>query len=159
MAAGGHPPGYFLFDLDVFHASRGDVLMVLAVLAYTMHVVRLGAYAPRTNPLKLAAAKASIEAVLSVTLCAGLAYVGSGNDMPPHFPSSLELPTFVSQIGGDVSEYFSAIVATFAEGGPEAIWHGSSFGMSVGAILWTGWITCAYTIYAQSYGQRKVGPV
>ena len=54
--------------------------------------------------------------------------------MPPHFPSSLELLTFVSQMGS------------------------SSFGVSVGAILWTGWITCAYTIYAQSYGQRKVGP-
>ncbi|KAL3780585.1 hypothetical protein ACHAW5_006403 [Stephanodiscus triporus] len=139
----------FLFDLDVFYASRGDVLMVLAALAYTMHVVRLGAYAPRTNPLKLAAAKAfDPEAVLSVTLCVWLAYAG-------------ERPTTcrpISRRRGDVSEYFSAIVAAFAEGGPEAIWHGSSFGVSVGAILWTGWITCAYTIYAQSYGQRKVGP-
>ena len=27
-----------------------------------------------------------------------------------------------------------------------------------GAVLWTGWVTCAYTIYAQSFGQRFVGP-
>jgi drug/metabolite transporter (DMT)-like permease len=27
------------------------------------------------------------------------------------------------------------------------------------AILWTGWVTVAYTIYAQSYGQSRVRPV
>ncbi|KAL3783918.1 hypothetical protein ACHAW5_011041, partial [Stephanodiscus triporus] len=71
----------FSFDFDSFHASfhasRGDVLMVLAALAYAIGSVR-----------------PSTEAVLSVALCAWLAYVGSGNDMPPRFLSSSELPTF-----------------------------------------------------------------
>ena len=34
----------------------------------------------------------------------------------------------------------------------------SSLGVSIGAILWTGWVTCAYTIYAQSFGQSRVNP-
>eukprot|EP00957_Ditylum_brightwellii_P084419 6419305-Ditylum_brightwellii.AAC.1 len=29
---------------------------------------------------------------------------------------------------------------------------------AAGAILWTGWVTCAYTIYAQSFGQSRVSP-
>ena len=151
--AAGHPFGEFSF-LDLVssqEASQGDVLIVLAALAYTMHVVRLGTYAPRTNPLQLASAKASTEAILSVSLCAWLAYVGSDS-------SSSELPTFVSQMGGGVAEYFSTMTTEFAGAGLLETVRDSSFRASVGAILWTGWITCAYTIYAQSYGQRKVGP-
>jgi drug/metabolite transporter (DMT)-like permease len=141
-------------SLDWSHASGGgDALIVLAALAYTMHVVRLGAFAPRTDPLRLAAAKASTEAMLSVTLCAWLACVGNG-------PSSSELPTFVSGMGGSVAEYFSTMTTKFAGGAGllETTRDDGSFGASIGAILWTGWVTCAYTIYAQSYGQRKVGP-
>ena len=44
----------------------GDGLMVLAAVAYTMHVVRLEKYARTTTPLGLAASKASWEASLSV---------------------------------------------------------------------------------------------
>ena len=29
---------------------------------------------------------------------------------------------------------------------------------AIGAILWTGLVTCAYTIFAQSYGQARVSP-
>ena len=37
----------------------GGVLIVLAALAYLMHVLRLGAYAPRTAPLRLARSRSS----------------------------------------------------------------------------------------------------
>lgn len=129
--------------------SRGDILIVLAAVAYTMHVVRLGAYAPRTTPLKLAASKATTEAFLSVLLVLGLAFIGSA-----HFPS----PEFVSQTGSSVSEYFKTIMTAFTEEGLSSNQKESSLGVSIGAILWTGWVTCAYTIYAQSFGQRRVSP-
>ena len=29
---------------------------------------------------------------------------------------------------------------------------------ALGAVMWTGWVTCAYTIYAQSFGQSRVNP-
>jgi len=148
--------GFPFFDAVDMHQlasslqlSQGDVLIALAALAYTMHVVRLGAYAPRTTPLKLAASKASTEAFLSVLLVIGLTFIGS-----THFPS----PEFVSQTGSDVLEYFTTIISAFKEGGMVFHQKDNSIGVSIGAILWTGWVTCAYTIYAQSFGQRRVNP-
>jgi drug/metabolite transporter (DMT)-like permease len=29
---------------------------------------------------------------------------------------------------------------------------------ALGAVMWMGWVTCAYTIYAQSFGQSCVNP-
>ena len=137
--------------------SQGDILCILAALAYTMHVVRLGKYAPQTNPLELAAAKATTEALLGIILCSCLAYIGgSSSDLS----QLLGLPTFVNQMGSSISEYFSFLTAELTTnngaGLPNEI--SSSLVISIGAILWTGWVTCAYTIYAQSYGQRIVGP-
>lgn len=157
LAGGGGPAATTTpsFDsLDWSHASRGDALVILAALAYATHVVRLGAYAPRTDPLRLAAAKATTEAYLSVALCGWLAYVGGGPGS-----SSMELPAFVSEMGIGVSGYLSAIAAALLAGGESVFLRDeSALGVSIGAILWTGWVTCAYTIYAQSYGQSKVGP-
>lgn len=131
--------------------SRGDALIVGAALAYTLHVVRLGAYAPKTDPLKLAAAKASTEAALSVALVLGLTCIGAAH--PP-------TPEFVARTGAEVLGYgralVSALVALADGGGLDG--GGGSLGVSVAAILWTGWVTCAYTIYAQSFGQGRVNP-
>lgn len=146
-------PFFGSIDMDQItnslHMSQGDFLIVLAALAYTMHVVRLGAYAPRTIPLKLAASKASTEAFLSVTLVAALAFIGS-----THFPS----PEFVSRTGTSVAEYFTTIISAVTEADLPSNQNESSLGVSIAAILWTGWVTCAYTIYAQSFGQRRVNP-
>ena len=53
------------FDLNSIvssvQISQGDGLIILAALAYTMHVVRLGVYAPKTRPLSLAASKVSMS--------------------------------------------------------------------------------------------------
>ena len=88
------------FDVGQLSISQGDFLIVLAAVAYSLHVVRLGAYAPRTTPLKLAASKATTEAILSVTLVVALAFIGT-----THIPS----PEFVSQTGNSVSEYFQTM--------------------------------------------------
>lgn len=129
------------------HISQGDFLIVLAAVAYTMHVVRLGAYAPKTTPLKLAASKAVTEAFLSVVLLITLTVIGT-----THMAS----PQFVSETANSVSEYFTTITSTFMDSGLEK--EGTTLGVSIAAILWTGWITCAYTIYAQSFGQKRVNP-
>ena len=136
--------------------SQGDILCILAALAYTMHVVRLGKYAPQTNPLELAAAKATTEALLGIILCSCLAYVGSSSDLS----QLLGLPTFVNQMGSSISEYFSFLTTELTANNGAGLSNeiSSSLVISIGGILWTGWVTCAYTIYAQSYGQRIVGP-
>ena len=139
--------------------SQGDLLCILAALAYTMHVVRLGKYAPQTNPLELAAAKATTEALLGIVLCSCLAYIGSSSSSD--LSQLLGLPTFVTQMGSSISEYFTFLtteLTTTITGGSLSNEISSSLVISIGAILWTGWVTCAYTIYAQSYGQRIVGP-
>jgi drug/metabolite transporter (DMT)-like permease len=137
--------------------SQGDLLCILAALAYTMHVVRLGKYAPQTNPLELAAAKATTEALLGIVLCSCLAYIGSSSS---DLSQLLGLPTFVTQMGSSISEYFSFLTTEVImnTGGSLSNEISLSLVISIGAILWTGWVTCAYTIYAQSYGQRIVGP-
>jgi drug/metabolite transporter (DMT)-like permease len=138
--------------------SQGDILCILAALAYTMHVVRLGKYAPQTNPLELAAAKATTEALLGIVLCSCLAYIGSNSS---DLSQLLGLPTFVTQMGSSILEYFTFLtteLTTTITGGSLSNDILSSLVISIGAILWTGWVTCAYTIYAQSYGQRIVGP-
>jgi len=136
--------------MSSLHISQGDFLIVLAAVAYTMHVVRLGEYAPRTIPLKLAASKATTEACLSVLLVIILTVIGS-----THFPS----PEFVSQTASSISDYFTTITSAVMEGDILSNQQKeSSLGVSIGAILWTGWVTCAYTIYAQSFGQKRVNP-
>lgn len=138
-------------SLSALQLSQGDLLIVLAAVAYTMHVVRLGAYAPRTRPLDLAASKASTEAVFSVLLVAVLAAVGFNAE------ASSSPQDFVVETARGVSDYLATISASIAkEGGTMA--PSESVGVSVAAVLWTGWVTCAYTIYAQSFGQRRVGP-
>jgi len=131
-----------------FNVSQGDALILLAAIAYSMHVVRLGEYAPRTTAIKLAASKATTEAFLSIALVAALFFVGGSAQSP--------LPEFVNKIGHEVVEYYNAISSAVMNG--SVLSSESSIGVSAAAILWTGWITCAYTIFAQSFGQGRVNP-
>ena len=129
--------------LTLLHVSQGDLLIVLAAFSYTLHVVRLGVYAPRTTPLALASAKATAEAILSVAVVIVLAIIGNNH--------TLELPQFIQETGQGVIGYFDALETATSEN-PRLL------EISAGAILWTGWVTCAYTIYAQSFGQSRVSP-
>lgn len=127
--------------------SGGDVLIILAAVAYTMHVVRLGKYAQSTTPLQLAASKASWEAILSLTLISGLVVVHGGA-----LGDTSTIPEFLAKTSGEVTTY----LATFGDSLANA--DTSTLLPAFGACLWTGWVTCAYTIYAQSFGQRRVSP-
>jgi drug/metabolite transporter (DMT)-like permease len=120
--------------------SSSDFLIILAALAYTMHVVRLSAYAKNTSPLGLAASKATVEAGLSIGLVAVLLNAGT---------TKIE---FWNELSSDVQTYFSIIQSQIASGS----FPPTGSEKAIGAVFWTAWVTCAYTIYAQSYGQRRV---
>ena len=140
---------HFTWDrfLSSIHVSQGDGFIILAALAYTMHVVRLGVYAPKTRPLTLAMSKARWEATFSVVLVVILANSANRSTMPD----------FIEQMGKEIIIYFKTIQEFVANTGNSI--ESSSFQTFVAAILWTGMITSAYTIYAQSFGQRRINPV
>lgn len=114
--------------------SNGDLLIMGAAVLYSLHVVRLSRYATETTPLRLAASKATTEALLSVVAVSGLCQ---------------------SNVGGpEVATFFSALVSGWTAGTITL----STLTPAIGAVLWTGLVTCAYTIYAQSFGQARVTP-
>lgn len=121
------------FDAAIEGMTSGDALMLCAAVFYSLHVVRLGSYAAKTEPLELAACKATFESVLSVALV-GLLWQGN---------FSIEAAT-------DIQRFLASAV--------DGSLRIEAWRPALGAVLWTGWVTCAYTIYAQSYGQRRVKP-
>jgi drug/metabolite transporter (DMT)-like permease len=129
-------------------ATVGDALMVGAAVFYSLHVVRLGTYATKTEPLQLAAAKATVETVLSIGLVTFLSRTqGSSSSSFPAIDAAVsDIQRFLHSVMVD-----GTLAASWGDDGPTTA-------KVVGAVLWTGWVTCAYTIYAQSYGQRRVQP-
>jgi len=123
--------------------SGGDSLIVLAAVSYTMHVIRLGRYAKFTSPLGLAASKATVEAALSIGLVAGLVTMGASTDIG-----------FINDMSSEIHSYFGQLQDAVAAG----TFPPADSTKAIGAVLWTGWVTCAYTIYAQSFGQQRVSP-
>ena len=130
--------------------TQGDLLILSAAVLYALHVVRLGRYAKESTPLKLAASKASVETIYSFGLVMSLiVYAGSGAGT-----NAGGLLSFAQQTGAEISNFFSTISQGLTAGTvPKA-----AIVSALGATVWTGLVTTAYTIYAQSYGQRRVGP-
>jgi drug/metabolite transporter (DMT)-like permease len=130
----------------------GDAWILAAAFIYSLHVVRLERYAQESTALALATAKATVEAVLSVALVGALVAVGSSS-------SSVSLPatdilSLASSTGQEILQFLSFWSDRVKSGSLSL----STWGPVVGAVVWTGWITCAYTIYAQSFGQSRVRP-
>ena len=114
--------------------SKGDLLIVAAAVLYSLHVVRLSRYATETTPLRLAASKASTEAFLSVITVSGMCWTNIG--------------------GPEVATFFNTLFTGWTSGTVTL----TTLTPAIGAVLWTGLVTCAYTIYAQSFGQARVNP-
>jgi hypothetical protein len=112
----------------------GDGLIILAAFVYTLHVVRLGRYATETKPLTLAAYKATAEAVLSAALVACLWSLSDGID-------GTGLLGFAQETGQEIASFVSAMM----EGIPSGAVPLSALLPAIGATLWTGLVTCAYT--------------
>ncbi|KAJ8601866.1 hypothetical protein CTAYLR_002680 [Chrysophaeum taylorii] len=110
---------------DLARTGLGDALVVLAALFYSCHVLRLGTFAPRFDPIELALSKAKFEtlfAVVAVVVAVALA----PRDDYRAFLSADRPSTDLLKLGA--------------------------------ATLWCGAMTCAYTIWAQSYGQFDISP-
>jgi len=116
--------------------ETGDALIVLSAVAYSFHVLRLDKYANQVKPLTLASSKATVEAVFTIFLVLALLLMD-----PTSNTLSKEIVDFCDAI-------FSGSVLLSSQQSLQV----------VGAVLWTGIITCAYAIYAQSFGQRRVSP-
>lgn len=138
------PVSAFFGALSSF--TKGDYLIVGAAVLYTLHVVRLGTYARETSPMKLAASKATVETIFSVLLVVGLM------GLAPLAGNTGGLIGFGAQTGKEILAFFSS----FANGLANGTVPKSALLSASGAVLWTGWVTCAYTIYAQSFGQSRV---
>ena len=136
--------------------SQGDLFILGAALVYTMHVVRLGKYARETTPLDLAASKATVEFILSASLVGILTMMSmsGGNMVVDGIDSgnSGDLLRYAQGVGQEIVTFFSLWNDGIASVPPSTLLP------AIGAVLWTGLVTCAYTIYAQSFGQKRVRP-
>jgi drug/metabolite transporter (DMT)-like permease len=140
--------------LDVFsHLSSGDAFIIAAALAYTFHCLRLEGYAKKTSAVKLAASKACVETFLSALTVAGLIlYSQNAGATDSSGQGNIEgLEAFLKTSGQDITSFVGSFDDYLTM--PSSVWI-----PAVGAVLWTGLVTVAYTIYAQSYGQRRVNP-
>lgn len=116
------------FSDSMLSGDPTDGLLLLASLFYSLHVVRLGHYAPRLQPLQLAKSKATAQGVLSTAFIASLLWL---------FPSDNPMST-------ELVDFFSSVSTT----GLPAI--------AAAAIVFAGWTTGSGAIFAQSLGQRLV---
>lgn len=128
--------------------SQGDACIIGAAVVYTLHVVRLGQYAQESQPLNLAAAKASAEALLSSLLVVFLVGFAGMNGT-----DETGVLGYAKDAGHDISIFVGAIREN-GDGGLSL----QTLLPGIAATLWTGLVTCAYTIYAQTYGQKRVRP-
>jgi hypothetical protein len=132
--------------------SQGDFLIVGAAVLYTLHVVRLGKYAPRTTPMKLAACKATTETIFSFGIIFLLVSLASSPGGGGTVNSENNLLGFAVETGREITSFTDSFSTGLSDGSIPK----SALLSALGAVLWTGWITCAYTIWAQSFGQARV---
>jgi hypothetical protein len=116
--------------------SSGDALILASALMYTMHVIRLGRWAPCVPPLKLAASKSTVETILSVVLVSVSIAAASvaGSDAPPNF-----VVNFLQESGRELIGFFQTVADRAAAGTLSS----DSVGKAIGATLWAGWVVTA----------------
>ena len=118
-----------LFSETLLSGNPTDLLFLLAAVFYSLHVVRLGHYAPKLEPLQLAKSKATAQGVLSTGFLASLLWL-----FPTDNPLTMEVMDFFDNY-------------SLSAGLPAA---------AVAGILWMGWSTGSWAIFAQSLGQKLV---
>jgi len=134
--------------------STGDSLIVLAAVSYTFHCIRLEGYAQQTSAVRLAACKATAETTWSAV--AVLVVILSALSLTPTNESgSNDFTAFLSQSGQECLDFVAAVSTGLSNGSVST----ASLLPAVLATIWTGLVPVAYTIAAQSYGQRRVRPV
>ena len=129
--------------------STGDALILSSALMYTMHVIRLSRWAPLVPPLRLAASKSTVETVLSVVLVSvSIAVASSLGNYSDNF-----ILSFLQESGKELILFFNTVSERMTAGTLST----DSVIKAAGATLWAGWVGTAYVIFAQSFGQQRVG--
>jgi drug/metabolite transporter (DMT)-like permease len=141
--------------LSAWRFSSDDFLVAAAAVAYSFHCIRLEGYAQTCSAVKLAASKATTETLCSALTLAAVVGYSSNQDAgtTPSDGTSL-LSSFAQDSAEEITCFASYLVNGIADGTVSIV----TLWPVAGAIVWTGWVTVAYTIYAQSYGQRRVRP-
>ncbi|GMI12934.1 hypothetical protein TrLO_g3712 [Triparma laevis f. longispina] len=114
--------------------NKGDILILISSISYSLHVVRLGTIAKDVDPTMLAINKSKYELFFGLIGCGVVC--GFGGDL---------------WIGN--GDEFLAWGTHFWEEGMRNIEEVKTL---AGSVLWTGGVTCGWTIWAQSFGQRQV---
>uniref|UniRef100_A0A7S3P932 EamA domain-containing protein n=1 Tax=Amphora coffeiformis TaxID=265554 RepID=A0A7S3P932_9STRA len=135
-------------DLTDFSLSGGDLLIVGAAVLYTFHCVRLELYAKTTSAVRLAFTKAVTE--MSLSLAAAMSLVVCSNVLSSDDEDNTLLVSCISS-GNSIKSFISDFLDTLLQS--EA---GVGVLAAAAATTWIGLMTVAYTICAQSYGQKYV---
>ena len=134
--------------------NQGDLLVLLSAVFYSMHVIRLGNFASRSNPVKLAQVKSFTELCASMVAILALYLTTGGDSVNEYIQTVLSSFSSITSISSP-----DTVVGTDAGGGV-----GGMGGMGSGqlyvalAVGWNGFFSTALTTWAQSVGQRSVPP-
>jgi len=134
--------------------STGDLYIFGASIVYTFHCVRIEGFAKETYAVRLAACKASTEALLSVLFIVGLVLYSQEYDVAVTATSSNPVGAFAINMGHEIVAYGESLFDDFSTRSISV----PALLPAAAATLWTGWVTVAYTMYAQSYGQSRIKP-
>ena len=121
---------------SVMSISTGDELILAAAFMYTMHVIRLGKWAPLVPSLKLAASKSTVETILSVILVS--VCVTAATVMGTSSADGLVLG-FFQDSGKELLSFFETVSEKVAAGTLST----DSVVKATGATLWAGWVGTA----------------
>ncbi|KAG7351516.1 EamA-like transporter family protein [Nitzschia inconspicua] len=154
-------------DMKVlWNFGMGELYIISGALFYTYHCIRLERYAQTTSPIRLAATKATTETVWSglvLLLCLLLSYTQQqptttldssiiNDDNNNNNNAVLQL---AMTSGNNIRTYMESVTTTTTTSIFSS--NNSQHWLEVSlATVWTGLVTVAYTIYAQSYGQSRV---
>jgi drug/metabolite transporter (DMT)-like permease len=148
------------------HFSEGDALMVASAFCYSAHVIRIGYWSSQSAPLKLVTSKSFFETIFNMIFL-GLALICACQE--PETSSSQflgdasmlgtlnrnELFSFIFDSGREISAFFESVKDHLYDGTISR----SAVQTAVAATVWTGLVSTAGVIYAQSFGQQQVGAV
>lgn len=149
------------FIISNLQFSVGDLYIALGAVFYSFHCIRLELYAKSESAIRLAATKASTETFwcILVVLTSVLVAKNASPSAASDGSSTLQLlPSILSTVqnsGTNTMEYAESFVASVNDG---TIAPDQWFLLGL-ATFWTGLVTIAYTIYAQSFGQARVEPI
>lgn len=135
--------------------STGDTWIVLAAVSYTFHCLRLEGYAQQTpSAVQLAAWKAITETTWSALAIGTVMLLALATTASSTALADSSMASFWIQSGQDCLDFVATVSSSTSADHPNPNWI-----PALGAIVWTGLVPVAYTIAAQTYGQRRVRPV